>query len=62
MLKKIYASIVFGAEASSITVEVNLDKGIGYHLVELPDNIIKESNYRITAALQNNGYRIQGEN
>ncbi len=44
-----------------ITVEVNIDKGIGYHLVGLPDNAIKESNFRIAAALQNNGYKIPGK-
>ena len=42
-------------------MEVNVDKGIGYHLVGLPDNAIKESNYRIAAALQNNGYKIPGK-
>ena len=61
MLKKVYASAVFGVEASTVTVEVNIDKGVGYHLVGLPDNAIKESNYRIAAALQNNGYRIPGK-
>lgn len=61
MLKKVYASAVFGVEASTITVEVNIDKGIGYHLVGLPDNAIKESNFRIAAALQNNGYKIPGK-
>ena len=61
MLKKVFASAVFGVEASTITVEVNVDKGIGYHLVGLPDNAIKESNYRIAAALQNNDYRIPGK-
>jgi len=61
MLKKVYASAVFGVEASTITVEVNVDKGIGYHLVGLPDNAIRESNYRIAAALQNNGYKIPGK-
>jgi len=61
MLKKIYGSAVFGVEATTITVEVNVDNGIGYHLVGLPDNAIKESNYRIAAALQNNGYKIPGK-
>ena len=61
MLKKVFASAVFGVEASTITVEVNVDSGIGYHLVGLPDNAIKESNYRIAAALQNNGYKIPGK-
>ena len=61
MLVKIYGSAVFGVEATTITVEVNIDRGIGYHLVGLPDNAIKESNYRIAAALQNNGYKIPGK-
>ncbi|PHS64045.1 MAG: magnesium chelatase [Flavobacterium sp.] len=61
MLTKVYGSAVFGVEASTITVEVNVDKGIGYHLVGLPDNAIRESNFRIAAALQNNGYKIPGK-
>ena len=61
MLTKVYGSAVFGVDATTITVEVNVDKGIGYHLVGLPDNAIKESNYRIAAALQNNGFRIPGK-
>ncbi len=61
MLTKVYGSAVFGVDATTITVEVNVDKGIGYHLVGLPDNAIRESNYRIAAALQNNGYKIPGK-
>ena len=61
MLRKVYGSAVFGVDATTITVEVNVDNGIGYHLVGLPDNAIKESNYRIAAALQNNGYKIPGK-
>jgi magnesium chelatase family protein len=60
MLKKIFGSALFGVEAFTIAIEVNVDKGIGYHLVGLPDNAIKESNFRIAAALQNNGYKIPG--
>lgn len=61
MLTKVFGSSVFGVEAAIITVEVNIDRGIGYHLVGLPDNAIKESNYRIAAALKNNGYKIPGK-
>ena len=61
MLKKVFGSAVFGVEATAITVEVNVDAGVGYHLVGLPDNAIKESNFRIAAALQNNGYKIPGK-
>ena len=61
MLVKVYGSAVFGVEATTITVEVNVDKGVGYHLVGLPDNAVKESNFRIAAALKNNGYNIPGK-
>lgn len=53
----VYGSSVFGVEANLITIEVNIGKGIGYHLVGLPDNAVKESNFRIAAALTNIGYR-----
>ena len=42
MLTKVYGSAVFGIDATTITVEVNVASGIGYHLVGLPDNAIKE--------------------
>ncbi len=58
MLIKVFGSAVFGVEATTITVEVNIDKGVGYHLVGLPDNAVKESSYRIAAALKNNGYQL----
>lgn len=61
MLIKVFGSAVFGVEATTITVEVNIDKGIGYHLVGLPDNAIKESSYRIAAALKNNSYELPGK-
>ena len=61
MLTKVYGSAVFGVDSSTITIEVNVDKGVGYHLVGLPDNAIRESNYRIAAALQNNGFKIPGK-
>jgi magnesium chelatase family protein len=43
MLVKVYGSAVFGVDATTITVEVNCDTGIGYHLVGLPVNAVKES-------------------
>jgi len=61
MLTKIYAAAVYGIEAHSVTVEVNVDKGIGYHLVGLPDKAVSESSYRISAALNNVGYKMPGK-
>jgi magnesium chelatase family protein len=53
MLIKIYGSAIHGVAAQTITIEVNVDTGgIGYHLVGLADNAIKESTYRISAALK----------
>lgn len=61
MLVKIYGSAIHGVSAQTITIEVNVDSpGIGYHLVGLPDNAIKESSYRINAALKNVGFKIPG--
>lgn len=61
MLVKIFGSAIHGVSAQTITIEVNVDSpGIGYHLVGLPDNAIKESSYRISAALKNVGFKIPG--
>lgn len=62
MLIKIYGSAIHGVAAQTITIEVNIDTGgVGYHLVGLPDNAIKESSYRISAALKNVGLKIPGK-
>ncbi len=61
MLTKVFAAAIYGIDAHPVTIEVNVDKGIGYHLVGLPDKAVNESNYRITAALQNVGYRLPGK-
>lgn len=61
MLVSTYGSAVFGIAAHTITIKVNITKGVGYHLVGLPDNAVKESNYRIAAALANIGYKLPGK-
>jgi len=61
MLVKIFASAIFGVSAQTITVEVNIDQGVGYHLVGLPDSAIKESNFRINAALKNSNLKLPGK-
>lgn len=61
MLVKVFGSAVFGVEATTITVEVNVVPGIAFYLVGLPDSAIKESSYRIAAALQNNTYTFPGK-
>lgn len=60
-LVKTFGCAVFGIEATIVTIEVNIDNGINFHIVGLPDSAIKESQQRIDAALKNNGYRIPGK-
>lgn len=61
MLVKTFGSAVQGVDATTITVEVNIDKGINFSLVGLPDSAVKESQHRIDAALNNTGYKIPGK-
>ncbi len=61
MLVKTFGSAVYGINATIITVEVNVDKGIQFFLVGLPDSAVKESHQRIEAALKNVGYKIPGK-
>ena len=52
MLVKTFGSAVFGIDATTITVEVNLGIGINFYLVGLPDSAVKESQQRIKAAFK----------
>jgi magnesium chelatase family protein len=56
MLVKTYGSAVYGVDAITITVEVNVMKGKNYFIVGLPDNAIKESLQRVESALKTNGF------
>lgn len=55
MLVKTYCAAVNGMEVTTITVEVNVTRGVMYHLTGLGDSAVKEGKDRIAAALQNNG-------
>ena len=56
MLVKTFGSAVYGVEAITITVEVNVSAGQGYQIVGLPDNAIRESLQRTESAIKTNGY------
>jgi magnesium chelatase family protein len=58
MLTKTYGSAVFGVNAATITVEVNVTPGTKVFMVGLPDNAVKESEQRIESALKHHGYRM----
>jgi magnesium chelatase family protein len=56
MLVKTFGSAVYGVEAITITVEVNVSAGQGYTIVGLPDNAVKESLQRLESAIKTNDY------
>ena len=54
MLIKTFGSAVYGVEAITITVEVNVNnQGKNYYIVGLPDNAVKESLQRVESAIKN---------
>lgn len=56
MLVKTYGSAVYGVEALTITVEVNVTSGQKFYMVGLPDNAVKESEQRIESTLKSIGH------
>ena len=56
MLVKTFGSAVYGVEAITITIEVNVSAGLHYFIVGLPDSAVKESLQRIESAIKNNDY------
>ena len=58
MIEKIIGCALEGIESHKVEVEVNISRGAKFLLVGLPDNAVKESHFRIVAALKNIGYKI----
>lgn len=61
MLVKTFASAVTGIDAVTVTIEVNVSRGIRFFLVGLPDVAVKESQQRIESALRALGFHWPGK-
>lgn len=61
MLEKTFGSAVHGIDATTITIETDVSRGIRFNMVGLPDNAVKESQQRIDSALRFNGYKLPGK-
>lgn len=61
MLVTVYGAKCLGIEAVRVAVEVDIQNGIGIHLVGLADTAVKESLLRTVNALQTHGFRIPGK-
>ena len=57
MLVKTYCAEVMGLEATPVTIEVNITRGVMFHLSGLADTAVKESYDRIRAAITNIGLK-----
>ena len=57
MLVKTFCAEVAGLEATTITIEVNITRGVQFRLSGLADTAVKERYDRIRAAIANNGYK-----
>ncbi len=58
MLVKTFCAAVNGLKVTTVTIEVNLNKGVMYHLTGLGDESVRESRDRIASAMQYNGFRF----
>ncbi len=58
MLAKTYGSAVYGVNAHTITVEINVVQGTKFYMVGLPDSAVKESQQRVESAVKQLGYRF----
>lgn len=61
MLVKTFASAVTGIDAVTVTIEVNVSRGIRFFLVGLPDVAVKESQQRIESSLRALGLKWPGK-
>jgi magnesium chelatase family protein len=58
MLVKTFGSAIYGVNAMTITIEVDIIAGTQYVIVGLPYNAVKESMHRIELALRNIGMKM----
>ncbi|MCR6639562.1 MAG: YifB family Mg chelatase-like AAA ATPase [Sporocytophaga sp.] len=56
MVAKTFGSAVYGVNAYTVTIEVNIGQGTKFFIVGLPDSAVKESEHRVESALKNLGY------
>lgn len=62
MLNHVYSCCLLDLDATPITVEVDVTRGLpSIIIVGLPDNAVKESKERVRAAIKNNGYTFPAQ-
>lgn len=58
MLTKVYSSAISGIDAFPVTIETEISPGIGFTIVGMADQAVRESYQRMTSALKYSGYEF----
>ncbi|GAI94515.1 unnamed protein product, partial [marine sediment metagenome] len=59
MLSKLYSAAIFGVEAFTVGVEVDVRSGMpSFNIVGLPDTAVQESRERVRAAIRNSEFEF----
>ena len=59
MLARVKSGALKGVDAFLVEVEVDLAPGLfAFNMVGLPETAVKESGFRVKAALKNSGYKF----
>ena len=58
MVTTTLGSAVYGVNASLVDIEVNIVKGLHFHIVGLPDSAVKESEHRIESVFKHTNYAM----
>ncbi|MBO7641243.1 MAG: magnesium chelatase, partial [Bacteroidales bacterium] len=61
MIIHITGAKCIGIDAIPVTIEIDINNGIGIHLVGLADAAVKESLLRTVTALHSKGFRVPGK-
>ena len=61
MLTRINSAKCIGIDAVDVVIEVEIDRGIGIHMVGMADTAVKESLLRIITAMASLGYKVPGK-
>ncbi|MBA3063428.1 MAG: magnesium chelatase, partial [Atribacteria sp.] len=59
LLSKLYSAAIFGVEAFTVEVEVDIHPGLpSFNIVGLPDTAVQESRERVRAAIKNTEFEF----
>lgn len=56
MLTKVYSAAINGIDAFPVTIETEVSRGVGFSIVGMADQAVRESYQRITSALRYSGF------